>query len=96
VFKFKEGSTNNTGWENPKYVDLLNRSAVCRDQKERQRLMREAEEILMSEMPIIPIFHFAINYLQNEQVKEIALSPIGQIDFRWAHIEAADPSSSTR
>ncbi len=87
VFKYKEASTNNTNWENGKYIDLLNQSALCRDKEERKGLLREAEQILMEQMPIIPVFHFALNYLQSEGLKEVALSPLGQIDFRWAQFE---------
>jgi oligopeptide transport system substrate-binding protein len=95
VFKYKDASTNNTNWENPKYVDLLNRSALCRDFEERKELLREAEQILMEQMPIIPIFHFALNYLQCDRLEEVALSPLGQIDFRWAHLDPA-PSLEKR
>ncbi len=92
VFKFKDGSTNNTSWENAKYIELLDQSAICGDQDERKQILRQAEEILMDQMPIIPIFHFAMNFLQRDGVEGIALSPIGQIDFRWTQMETAQPS----
>ena len=50
VFKFKEGSTNNTNWEDPKYIDLLDRSAVCKDSSERKRILREAEGLSYEEI----------------------------------------------
>jgi oligopeptide transport system substrate-binding protein len=84
VFKYKDASTNNTNWESPKYVDLLNRSAISKNADERREIMREAESILMDQMPIIPVFHYTLNYLKKEGLKEVVLSPIGQIDFRWA------------
>jgi len=84
VFKYKDASTNNTNWESPKYVDLLNQSALSSESGERKRILSEAEGILMDQMPIIPIFHFAMNYLQTDHLEEVALSPIGQIDFRWS------------
>ena len=87
VFKYKLGSSNNTNWENSKYIDLLDRSQLCRSQEERKELLRQAEEILMAEMPIIPIFHYVMNYLEREGVEEIALSPVGGLDFRWARIK---------
>lgn len=87
VFKYKNCSTNNTGWEHGKYIDLLNGSAVCRNLEERKEILREAEQILMEQMPVIPIFHYALNYLQCERLQEVAISPLGQIDFRWAHVE---------
>lgn len=92
VFKYKDTSTNHTGWESSKYIDLLNRSGLCQSQDERTQILAEAEEILMEHMPIIPIFHFAMNYLQRKELKDVVLSPIGQIDFRWAHFEAEKPS----
>jgi oligopeptide transport system substrate-binding protein len=85
VFKYKEASTNNTNWESSKYIDLLNQSGLCRDSEERKGILREAEQILMDQMPIIPIFHFSLNYLQRESLEEVVLSPLGKIDFRWAH-----------
>jgi oligopeptide transport system substrate-binding protein len=88
VFKFKDASTNNTNWENPKYIDLLNQSALCRDSEERKRLLREAEQILMEHMPIIPIYHSVLNYLQCDRLQGVALSPLGQVDFRWARMSS--------
>jgi oligopeptide transport system substrate-binding protein len=80
VFKFKEGGSNNTNWENAKYIELLNQSTICRDQTERRRILQEAEEILMEQMPIIPLYHEAMNFLQRSEVQDMALSPIGQVD----------------
>lgn len=86
VFKYKDASTNNTSWESSKYVDLLNQSGLCKDSEERIEILREAEQILMDHMPIIPIFHYALNYMRSNQLEEVAISPLGKIDFRWAHM----------
>lgn len=87
VFKFKDGSTNNTGWENQKYVECLNRSVLCTNFEERKKILREAERLLIDQMPVIPIFHYALNYLQRPGLEGITLSPMGQIDFRWCRLE---------
>lgn len=86
VFQYRDASTNNTHWESAKYIDLLNRSALCKGVEERRELLREAEQLLMEQMPIIPMYHFALNYLQQEGLEGVALSPTGQIDFRWASL----------
>ena len=86
VFKYKQGGTNNTNWESAKYIDLLELSALCKDSEERKNFLRAAEQILMEQMPIIPVFHFALNYLLKEGLEDVALSPLGQIDFRWARM----------
>jgi len=84
VFQYKKASTNNTFWEHPRYVELLQKSNTCRDVVERKQLLHEAEAVLMDEMPVIPVFHYALNYLQQDNVEGVVLSPLGQIDFRWA------------
>jgi len=94
VFKYKENGTNNTGWENEQYVDLLNRSALCKDQEERNQLLREAECLLMEEMPLIPLYHLTLNYLKREDLQGVALSPMGHLDLREAKLD--HPSLSKR
>ncbi len=87
VFKEKQASSNNTNWENSEYADLLTRSASIQDAQERKQHLSKAETILMQEMPVIPIFHFAMAYLQRPDLEGVIVSPIGQIDFRWAKID---------
>lgn len=87
VFKYKEGGSNNTNWENANYIELLNQSTLCRDPEERKKILREAEDILLADMPIIPLYHEAMSYLQRPGVQDVALSPIGQVDLRWVHME---------
>ena len=96
VFKYKESGTNNTGWENPQYIDLLNRSALCRDSEERKQLLRKAESLLMDEMPLIPVYHFALVYLKRDDLDNVLLSPLGQMDLRWARRELNDPALQKR
>ncbi|MCB1107565.1 MAG: peptide ABC transporter substrate-binding protein [Chlamydiia bacterium] len=87
VFKRKDGGTNNTNWENPSYVELLETASHCSDKKERQAVLHRSEEILMSEMPVIPIFHFTMLYVQDNHLKDVVLTTMGSIDFKWAHID---------
>jgi oligopeptide transport system substrate-binding protein len=86
VFKTKLGS-NNTEWENSSYTELLSRAAVLPKSEHRTVLLREAEEILMREMPIIPLSYMSMVYVVQPYVKGVALSPMAQIDFKWAEIE---------
>ena len=93
VFKFKDNGTNNTGWENSEYIDLLNRSELCRDLQERKEILRKAEKILMEEMPIVPIYQFALNYIKNGALTGVSLSPQGHLDLRTASFERKEPCS---
>lgn len=94
VFKYRGNGTNNTGWENQQYIDLLNRSALCKDQEERNQLLQKAECLLMEEMPLIPLYHLTLNYLKRNDLKGVILSPMGHFDLKEARLEY--PSLSKR
>jgi oligopeptide transport system substrate-binding protein len=86
VFKFKAGGSNNTAWENLRYRELLNEASLVKETKKRNELFHECEEILIGEMPIIPLFHFTMLYMTHH-IKNVALSSLGGIDFKWAEVE---------
>jgi oligopeptide transport system substrate-binding protein len=86
VFKFKSSGTN-AQWENRDYIKLLDASASVSDQKERESLLARSEELLISEMPLIPIYHYTMLYVNNDDVKNAVLSPLGSVDFKWAYFE---------
>lgn len=64
-----DGGNNKTGWSNARYDELIARASRTADQQERYRLFQEAEQILMDEVPIIPIYTYATNKLVSESVK---------------------------
>ncbi len=50
------GGNNETGWSNARYDELMRNSDREPDPTKRLRLMHDAEEILMRELPIIPVY----------------------------------------
>lgn len=87
VFRYKTGGSNNTQWENPRYATLLDKSSHTLDLQERMAIFAEAEQILIDEMPIMPIFHYTMLYMNQPYVKDVIVSSMGRIDLRWAFIE---------
>jgi oligopeptide transport system substrate-binding protein len=75
---------NDTGWENAEFRSLLNQSIITFDQDERTSLLQKAEHILVEEMPIAPVYHYAFDYVKNEKLADVFLSPQGQADFKNA------------
>ncbi len=63
------GGNNNTGWGNPEYEALLREAANRSDPNERYEVLRRAEAVLMSDMPITPISHYSRNYLHHPAVR---------------------------
>jgi oligopeptide transport system substrate-binding protein len=87
IFKSKTNGTNNTGWENLNYFNLLEEANICEDSIERMGKLAQAETILIDEMPIIPIYHLTMNYVKKENIGGVFVSPLGHIDFKWAYKE---------
>ncbi|WP_309480297.1 peptide ABC transporter substrate-binding protein [Brevibacillus agri] len=87
MFKDKNGGNNDTGWEHPKYKELLNQSALEQDPEKRKAILAKAEQILMDEMPIMPIYYYAQSWLQSEKVDGAILDGLGMIDFKYVDIK---------
>lgn len=87
VFKYKDQSTNNTGWENATYFSLLEDSNRQLDRSERKKLLLQCEKILMDEMPIIPIFFYSMAYIKDSSLSDVVFSTLGNLDFKWARLQ---------
>ena len=87
IFKHKDNGTNNTQWENQQFIALLNQSITPDKTEERNQKLRSAEEILISEMPVIPLFFSSYNYLENPELKGVYFSELGYLDFKQAFFE---------
>lgn len=78
---------NFSGWENEKYDQLIALIRKTGDLKKRRELVAEAESLLISEMPIIPLFFQSYCYVKSPRLKKVTLTPNGKIDFRWAYFQ---------
>jgi oligopeptide transport system substrate-binding protein len=60
---------NKTGWENPEYDRLVQLANTKNNQNERYELLKQAERILIDEMPIIPLYTYVRVYQLSGDVK---------------------------
>lgn len=84
VFKYKHNSTNNTQWENKEFIEQLNLSALEKDPAKRYDTLQKAEAILMQNLPVIPVFFGAFNYVKSENLFGVHFSELGYLDFKYA------------
>lgn len=87
LFKDKDGGNNDTKWENPKYKELLNQSALEKDPEKRKQILAQAEAIFMDEMPAAPIYYYTHSYVKKDKVKGVVLDGLGFADWKWADIQ---------
>ncbi len=62
------GENNRTGWGNAEYDDLVRRAAAELDPALRNALLGRAEEILMGELPILPIYFYVTQSMFNPRL----------------------------
>ncbi|MDU2488989.1 MAG: peptide ABC transporter substrate-binding protein [Clostridium celatum] len=81
------GGNNDTGFSNARYDELIAAAKVETDSVKRNEMLREAEDILMDEMPIFPIYYYTTVTAANENVKGVQISTLGKISFKHAYKE---------
>jgi oligopeptide transport system substrate-binding protein len=83
--KFIGSGLNGTNWQNERYIELLDKSDHALDPQLRYTYLKEAERLIMSEMPIIPLFSQTYKYVQNPKLKGVYLTPVGMLELKHAY-----------
>ncbi len=78
---------NNAGYSNPEYDKLIASARVEVDVAKRTEMLHKAEDLLMADMPIIPIYYYSNIICANPKVKGFVKTPLGLLDFKEAYIE---------
>jgi oligopeptide transport system substrate-binding protein len=87
IFKEKSCSYNFSRWENKAYQQLLSNASSTVDMEKRNEYLREAERLLLNEMPVIPIYMDTCKFLLNEKLKGYAINRSGYVDFKGLSFE---------
>lgn len=82
-----EGGNNNTNWTNEEYTQLLNDAAKETDPEARTQMMKDAEEILMNDFPIAPVYFYTNLSVHDEKVKNMKSDPLGNVQLKYVDIE---------
>ena len=83
-FKYVENQKNYPGWFNERFVKILDTQMYARTPQERAKMLQEAENLILSDVPIAPIFHWRFAFMHQPTVKNVYISPEGQIVLQWA------------
>lgn len=87
---FRTGdSNNNTGWGNDDYDRLLREAALETSPEARRAKMAEAEEILLDELPIIPIYWYTRVYLLDPKVQNWNPLVLDKRDYKHVRLDVS-------
>lgn len=83
---YSTGPFNDAGYNNPEYDRLIDIAKSTADQKVRFDAMREAEAILMEDLPIIPVYFYTQPYAVKPYVTGVYKLPINYPTITYADI----------
>lgn len=85
---FRGGSSNNhTGWSSLTYDAALHAADRTADPVARHELLRQAETVLLDELPIIPIYHFTTVRLVHPAVRGWHPLPLDRHPYKHVWLE---------
>ncbi|WP_160687565.1 peptide ABC transporter substrate-binding protein [Clostridium sp. C2-6-12] len=82
-----DSPNNEIGYNNSEYDKLVASAKAETDAKKRFEMMHKAEDILMEDMPIIPLYYSTYTKGIKDYVKGVRVSPLGPVYFDKAYIE---------
>ncbi len=78
---------NNSRYKSSTYDNLLDQASKTDNQQQRMQILHKAEDTLMEDLPIIPIYYYTSVQLQNPKLKGIEYSTLGTLNFSKAYLE---------
>lgn len=81
------GSCNFSQWLNPAFSEKIEAARKEKEFRKRTLILGEAEQILMEQMPIIPVCTDRIMYATHPKLKGYVYDCLGAIDFSYASLE---------
>lgn len=78
---------NNAGYSNAKYDALIAQAKAEPDKAKRAVLLHEAEDQLMTDLPIVPVYYYTEVVCMNSKLKNVHISNLGFFIFRDASLQ---------
>jgi oligopeptide transport system substrate-binding protein len=84
---FSSPGDNGTGWDDPKFVALLNEANRMSDPQKRYELLAKAEARLLEAQPISPLYTSTTNWMKKPYVKGMYPNPGSLYAWKYVCIE---------
>jgi oligopeptide transport system substrate-binding protein len=84
---------NESGWNDKKFVEMMTKARAETDEAKRYKMLGEAENYLLDEQPVIPLFITGRGFLCRAYIKNLSFNSLGQINWREVYI---DPNAAAK
>ncbi len=82
MYATANNGNNDTGWENPDFKAKLEEANQEKEPKKRQELLKEAEAIMIEEMPVIPLYYYTNNYVAKDGFEGLKPDALGNLHLK--------------
>ena len=83
-----DGGNNNTGFSDPRYDEMITRLAPqAKTREERFAIFKEAETMLMEQMPILPIYTYTSKHLIHHSVKGMPANLMDSLNLKYVWLD---------
>ena len=83
--------TNLSNWCNEEFNNLMDRAIATSNLSERARAYNDAQELILHELPIIPIANVKRILVANSRVKGVEMTPFGSLNFSDLRLHKEKP-----
>ena len=83
-----DGGNNNTGFSDPRYDEMITKLAPqAKTREERFAIFKEAETMLMEQMPILPIYTYTSKHLIHPSVKGLPANLMDSLNLKYVWLD---------
>ena len=79
---------NNTNWGNPKFDAFIEQAARTGDPKARLEILRQAEDLFLSEAPVVPVYWYTNTYLIQPSVQNWNPLVLGNHNYKYIDLKS--------
>ncbi|MBK0347292.1 peptide ABC transporter substrate-binding protein [Aerococcaceae bacterium zg-ZJ1578] len=87
MYDTAENGNNDTGWSNESFTKLLKDAELETDAAKRAELLKQAEAVMIDEMPVIPIYYYTNLSVKKDNVKNMAADGLGNVPLKSVVVE---------
>lgn len=86
TFRYSAEQMNLSRWEHSEYKKILELADGELNPKQRDIYMSQAHEMLIQEVPVLPVYYHDFQALVKRHITPPSISPFGTLDIKWTKL----------
>ncbi|MBS4456591.1 peptide ABC transporter substrate-binding protein [Tuanshanicoccus lijuaniae] len=87
MYDSADNGNNDTGWSNEEYAKLIKDAESETDAAKRTELLKQAEALIIDEMPVIPLYYYTNLSVKKDNIKNMGADGLGNVPLKSVVVE---------